>query len=69
MTHGDALRLRPPTQSPPAGGGGGDGNGGHLDLLRAEGERLIAAADDAIDRVLSGDSAEFLRASRQHGGQ
>jgi hypothetical protein len=51
---------------------GGDGeNGGddtQLDRLRAA-ERLIAAADEAIHRALSRDSAHFLRAVRQSGGQ
>ena len=32
-------------------------------------ERLLAAADDAIARALSSDSAQFLVAARQTGGQ
>ena len=42
---------------------------GALDGVRQAGERLLAAADDAIRRTLSGDSEEFMRASRQEGGQ
>lgn len=29
----------------------------------------MAAADAEIDRILSGNSEDFLKASRQHGGQ
>jgi len=43
--------------------------GGQLDAIRQTGERLLAAADDVIQRTLSGDSTAFLRASRQEGGQ
>jgi hypothetical protein len=32
-------------------------------------ERFLAAADDAIDRALSGDSEAFLAASRQTSAQ
>ena len=55
-------RQQPPT-------GGGDGGGSDLDALSAAAERLRAAGDDVIDRVLSGDSESFLAANRQHGGQ
>ena len=37
------------------------------DLERAD--RLLAAGDDAINRVVSGDSEEFLAGMRQEGGQ
>ena len=37
--------------------------------LRARGERLLAEGSDAIDRALSQDSAAFLAANRQEGGQ
>lgn len=37
--------------------------------LRSDAERLLAAADEAIERALSTDSAAFLRANRQLGGQ
>lgn len=38
-------------------------------LVRAEGRALLDAADDAINRALSGDSLQFLAQSRQTGGQ
>jgi hypothetical protein len=37
--------------------------------VRAEGQSLLDAADDAINRALSGDSSLFLAQSRQTGGQ
>ena len=40
-----------------------------LDELRRQGEALLAAGDDAIDRALSGDSQAFNAAVRQQGGQ
>lgn len=43
--------------------------GGNLDALRAEANELLAAGDDAINRVLSGNSEAFLLANRQQGGQ
>lgn len=39
------------------------------DNARADAERLLRAADDAIARALSADSARFLEATRQSGGQ
>jgi hypothetical protein len=42
---------------------------GNLNVLRQAGEALLDAGDDAIDRALSGNSEEFLAASRQQGGQ
>jgi hypothetical protein len=36
---------------------------------RAEGEALLAAADRAMDRALSRDSATYLAQGRQTGGQ
>jgi hypothetical protein len=48
-------------------GGTGPGN---LAQLRADGDRLLAAGDEAIRRALAGNNSEdFLRASRQQGGQ
>jgi len=53
--------------------GSGDDSGGSGDLLqqlRSEGDRLLAAGDEAIQRALSGsDSEAFLRAGRQQGGE
>ena len=40
-----------------------------LEGLRREGDALLAAGDDAIDRALSGDSQTFNAAVRQQGGQ
>ena len=37
--------------------------------LGAAGERLLAQGADAIERALSQDSAAFLAANRQEGGQ
>jgi hypothetical protein len=37
--------------------------------LREQAARLLAQGADAIDRALSGDSAAFLAANRQEGGQ
>lgn len=40
-----------------------------LGARRDEATRLLAAADAAIERALSGNSAEFLAANRQRGGE
>ena len=40
-----------------------------LQNVRLEGEALLAAGADAIERALSGDSEKFLRATQQQGGQ
>jgi hypothetical protein len=42
---------------------------GNLAELRELGEKLLSAGEDAISRALSGDSVEFLAASRQRGGE
>ena len=42
---------------------------GVLRHAREQSENLLRAADDAINRVLSRDSEQFLREARQHGGQ
>jgi hypothetical protein len=56
-------------QTRPGGSDGGIGSG-NLAQLRADGDRLLAAGDEAIRRALSGNNSEdFLRASRQQGGQ
>jgi hypothetical protein len=47
----------------------GGASGANLDALRAAGSAMLAAADDAITRVLSGDSQAFNQAVRQEGGQ
>jgi len=52
---------------------GGDGDPGSADLLqqfRSQGDRLLAAGDEAIQRALAGSNSQaFLRAGRQQGGQ
>ena len=37
--------------------------------MSAVGEEFLAAADEAIASVLSGDAESFLRANKQQGGQ
>jgi hypothetical protein len=54
---------RPLTDDP----GDDEPSGG--DALRTEASSLLAAADRAIDRALSHNSAEFLLQTRQMGGQ
>lgn len=53
--------------------GSGDDDTGADDQLqqaRTQGDRLLAAGDEAIQRALAGSNSEaFLRASRQQGGQ
>ena len=39
------------------------------EALREEGAAFLDAADEAIDRALSGDSEAFLEQNRQLGGQ
>ena len=59
-------RNREPEQAPePAAGP----SGGDASETRARAERLLAAADDVIDRVLSTESERFLSQNRQQGGQ
>lgn len=38
-------------------------------VIRASAERLLARGADAIERALSQDSAAFLSANRQEGGE
>ena len=52
---------RPQSPMPAAAADSGD--------LREAAERLLAQGADAIDRALSGNSATFLAANRQEGGQ
>jgi len=55
-------------QPPPAESTGGAPEA-NLNAMRQAGAAMIAAADDAIQRVLSGDSQAFNAAVRQEGGQ
>ncbi len=48
---------------------GNPGADADVERLRADAERLLNAADDAIARALSGDSETFLEANRQESGQ
>ena len=52
-------------EGPPGAGMMAPGQGD----LRERGERFLAHGADAIERALSRDSAVFLRANRQEGGQ
>jgi hypothetical protein len=58
-------RERERDEPPPAGGGSPVGPSS----LRDDAQRLLAATNAYIDRALSQDSARFLAANRQHGGQ
>jgi hypothetical protein len=44
-------------------------DGANLNAIRQTAAGMLAAADDAISRVLSGDSQAFNAAARQEGGQ
>ncbi len=61
--HPDLFDAGP--QGPTAGGPAGHG----LDRVREAGESLLRAADQAIERALSGDSLAFLDVVRQDGGE
>jgi hypothetical protein len=62
------TRERPHQHHPlPAAGGGPQGT--DLTAVRDDAERLMAAADQAIENALSTDSSAFLAATRQRGGQ
>jgi hypothetical protein len=63
------MRLRERDDSDDAEGRPADGSSQQSAELRDEGAALLAAADDAIARALSQNSAEFLAQSRQMGGQ
>jgi hypothetical protein len=53
-----------------APGNGGPASSDPLQQSRADGERLLAAGDEALRRALgSGNSEAFLRASKQSGGE
>jgi hypothetical protein len=53
-----------------AGGDGDSGSDGLLEQIRSQGDQLLAAGDEAIQRALAGSNSEaFLRAGRQQGGE
>jgi hypothetical protein len=56
----DDEQRREPTANPEAPQGADPG---------VAGAEFLAAADEAIARVLSGDAESFLRANKQQGGQ
>lgn len=56
-----------PSSSTPGPAGGP--NGANLNAIRQAAAGMLSAADDAISKVLSGDSQAFNAAARQHGGQ
>lgn len=58
-------RSRETRGGPESTGPSGGGERENRERVRREGEDLLAAADEAIQRVLSGDSAEFLAQSQQ----
>jgi hypothetical protein len=63
------TRKRPHEPREPLQARSDTAEGSDLDAARTEADRLLAAADDAIERALSADSQTFLRAIRQQGGQ
>ena len=56
-------------QPPDPSGSGANPGGANLNAIRQTAAGMLAAADDAITRVLSGDSQAFNAAARQQGGQ
>jgi hypothetical protein len=52
-----------------APGPAGNPDGANLNAIRQTASSMLAAADEAISRVLSGDSQAFNTAARQEGGQ
>jgi hypothetical protein len=62
-------RSRPDNQSSTTPGTAGGPSGANLNAIRQTAAGMLAAADDAISRVLSGDSQAFNAAARQEGGQ
>ena len=62
-------RLNDPQQNH-AGADNDSDSGERLQQIRAQGDSLLAAGDDAIQRALAGSNSEaFLRSTRQLGGQ
>jgi len=48
---------------------GGDDNASGLATIRADVDRIVAAAADVFERTRATNSEEFMRRSRQTGGQ
>jgi len=49
--------------------GGSSDSDGVMEAARAQMDRMVAAADDAYNRLQSQDTDAFLRQGRQLGGQ
>ena len=62
-------RQRATTDNLRAQGPGGDGNDDALSKTRAEVDKLFAVASKSFQSMTEGNSQEFLRRSRQTGGQ
>ena len=64
-------RERPNDDNPSSASSGpaGSPSGANLNAIRQTTAGMLSAADDAISRVLSGDSQAFNEAARQEGGQ
>jgi len=62
------IRERQNETRPHSAGSNDEGNAEGA-ATGADAERLLAAADSAIERALSTDSRAYLAANRQHGGQ
>lgn len=60
------MRERPPSETPRMAAPGAPMGSGNA---RASAERFLAQGADAIERALSQNSAAFLAANRQEGGQ
>ena len=62
-------RINHDNQSSAGPGPAGSPDGANLNAIRQTAAGMLAVADDAISRVLSGDSQAFNTAARQEGGQ
>jgi hypothetical protein len=63
-------RERPHQGNNPGGSDPGlPAGGGNLEGVRQRATAFFAAADDAINNALSGDSTKFNQAARQEGGE
>ena len=56
-------------ERPQSMAGEGDTGGGNLQAVRSDIDRLLSAGDDLVKKALSSDSAAFVEASRQRGGE
>jgi hypothetical protein len=63
------IQRERPNSDAGSAAAGPTGGASDLTAARAAGTRLLAAAADAINVALSGNSQQFLDAVRQRGGQ